>query len=234
MRKNHLYALSKIKTIEKLIRKNFFTILAVSTSFLLVLTSWNAHKINLLKPQVQISPFGPEEGKLIVTAKAYTHEESKIYLQRDLVDRGVQPLEVTIQNNTDKKYSVTASSVDLPRIDPKKVAFKVTKSAIPRSVAWKIASFLFWPLSIPGTIDGIRTWHNHQLLKKNFNAKSFKDEVILPFSTMHRVLFVPQDKFKTNFDVTLIDIDTLRPTVIKTSSEGEVLVSSEKIPTLGA
>src|SRR3972149_3641022 len=122
MRKNHLYALSKIKTIEKLIRKNFFTILAVSTSFLLVLTSWNAHKINLLKPQVQISPFGPEEGKLIVTAKAYTHEESKIYLQRDLVDRGVQPLEVTIQNNTDKKYSVTASSVDLPRIDPKKVA----------------------------------------------------------------------------------------------------------------
>jgi hypothetical protein len=191
-------------------KNNLLRTLPALGAMLLALSSWNAHKLGSVTPSApQVAPFGSEEGKVLITAKAYTHEESKVYLQRDLLDRGVQPLQVTIQNNTPNSFSVSASSVDLPHLEPSKVAFRVTKSAIPRAVAWKVASFFFWPLMIPSAIDGIRTMHTHSLLKRSFKAKCLKDEVILPYSTLNRILFVPEEKFKKAFDVTVIDLETL-------------------------
>lgn len=158
----------------------------------------------------EVLPFTPEH-EVVVTAKSFTPDESKFLLGHDLISRGVVPVQVNVQNNTANEYSLCASSVDLPHIDPKKVAFKITKSTIPRAVGWKILSFLFWPLMIPSTIDGIRTYTHHRNLKKDFHAKSLKEkgEIVSPYSTFHRILFVPKDKVKDTFAVTVIDLETL-------------------------
>ena len=86
----------------------------------------------------------------------------------------------------------------------------VTKSAIPRGLAYKIAGFFFWPLLFPGTIDTIKTYKSHKALKKDFTAKGIKDEVIAPYSTFNRVIFVPLKQYKKNFTVTLVDQETKR------------------------
>jgi hypothetical protein len=162
-------------------------------------------------------PFTPEQG-VVVTAKKLSSKESKFLLGHDLVSRGVVPIQVDVQNNTPYEYSLCASSVDLPHVDPSKVAFQVSKSAIPRAVGWKVLSFVFWPLAVPSAIDGIKTYAHHRSLKRDYHAKSLKEqgEVVSPYSTYHRILFVPEESVKESFAVTLIDLECFEQTVVET------------------
>jgi hypothetical protein len=146
-----------------------------------------------------------------------TPDESKRAFGHDLPSRGVQPLQLTIQNNTSVQYSMCPGSIDLPRVEVNKIARKVTRSALGRSIGYRIAGFFFWPFMIPGTIDSIRVMMHHQKFKKDLTAKAMKEEVVAPYSTFHRVLFVPKDRFETAFKVTLIDIETLYPTEFETT-----------------
>jgi hypothetical protein len=166
----------------------------------------------------EVTPFNPNH-QLTVTTKAFTAAESKFLLGHDLINYGVIPIQVNVQNNTANEYSLCASSVDLAHVNPKKVASCFSKSAIPRAIGWKIASFFFWPLMIPSTIDGIRTYAQYKQLEKDFYAKSLKErgEVIAPYSTFHRILFVPKERLKQTFSVTVIDLETLDPISITTS-----------------
>ncbi len=153
--------------------------------------------------------FDNEQADVVVTVKALTGGECKQLIMHDVVSRGVQPLQLTIENNTSETYSLCPSSVDLDRIEASKVAFKVTKSTIPRAIGYKIASFFFWPFMIPSTIDSIRTMHHHAKFKKDLKAKSMKEESIPPYSTFHRLIFVPESKLKEKFNVTLIELESL-------------------------
>jgi hypothetical protein len=155
--------------------------------------------IHLLDPQ----PFSQEEEQVLVFAKAYDADESKQYLGKDLISKGVQPVQLTIQNHTDQYLKISSEGVDLKTLPAKKVAMKVTIRALPRNIAYKVAGFLFWPFMIPGTIDSVRTMKAHKTLKKDLSAKAIKQESILPYSTVHRVLFVPSDQYRQVFTVTL-------------------------------
>ncbi len=165
----------------------------------------------------EATPFDPEY-RVLVTSQALTSDTSKRFLSHNLIRRGVVPIQIDIQNNTANAYSVCASSVDLPHIDPKKIAAQVAKEAIPRLLGWRILGFLFWPLMIPGTIDSVYSYSHARGLKRDYHAKSLKEEgeVIAPYSTYHRILFVSQDEVVNQFDVTIIDIETLIPTTIQT------------------
>lgn len=174
---------------------------------------------------VQSTGFLPEE-KVFVTARAYNNDESKLYLSHDLVNRGLQPLEISIHNHSADEYSLSASSVDLPSVDPRKAAFAVTKGAIPRGIAWRLASFVgslfFWPIAIPCAVDGIRTFTHHRNLKGDFLAKALKKEgeVVAPYATYHRILFVPQSEIQKSFKVTLINLETFEPSEFQVEAEG--------------
>lgn len=165
----------------------------------------------------EVTPFTPQH-HVVVTAKTFTADESKFLLGDNLIHRGIIPVQVDVQNNTGNEYSLCASSVDLPHIDPKKVAFTVCKSAIPRAIFWRIASIFFWPLMIPATIDGSISYKHYRDLRKDLNAKSLKErgEVVSPYSTYHRILFVPKEGVKETFAVTVIDLATMEPTEITT------------------
>ncbi len=210
------------------LKKHLLLGLAALAGIFLLTTGFDRQKIHPLKAVTSelLPSFSLEETRVLVAAKAMTAADSKRNFGHDLISRGVQPLQLTIQNNTSNEYSLCPSSVDLPRIDASKVAFKVTKSAIPRAIGYKIAGFLFWPLIIPGTIDSIRVMAHHNKLKKDLMAKSMKDEVVAPYSTFNRVLFVPEKEFQETFKVTLIDLETLKPTEFQTTVEG----SKEPLP----
>lgn len=204
-----------------LLKKHLPWGLATLAAIFLLTTGFERHQIHPLKPvTAELLPtFALEEARVLVVAKAMTPEDSKRSFGHDLVSRGVQPLHLTIQNNTSEEYSLCPSSVDLPRIEPSKVAFKVTKSAIPRAIGYKVAGFFFWPFMIPGLIDSIRVMSHHQKLKKDLTAKSMRDEVVPPYTIYNRVLFVPKDEFKETFKVTLIELESLKPTEFQTTIE---------------
>lgn len=171
----------------------FFSILVICS------TVYLTKEFVALKPQTlpfvgsMLEPFS-EEG-IHIRAKAYSPRESMIYLNRDLLHRGLQPLQVTIQNNTGNSFYLSNQGLDLPNIPSKAIAGKLTRSAIPRSIAFRIAGFFFWPLLIPGTIDSIITMKNYFDIRQDYYAKSIKDhpELIVPYSTVNRVIFLPAD-----------------------------------------
>lgn len=178
--------------------------------------------ISSLMPESQTFADG---GKLLVAAKAFTPDESKVYLKRDMISRGYQPVQITIENNTSKTFSLSASSVDLPSASPGRIAFKIVAgSGLGRSIGYKIASFVFWPFAIPGTIDTIRSLRTYKMLKNDFIAKSMKQEILAPYSKMNRMIYVPVEGFKEKFKVTLIDLETMEPHTFQTTAcKGELL-----------
>lgn len=200
--------------------KKFFPLgLAAIASIFVLTSSWDYPHPHPLRAASHLLPFSLNDNRVVVIAKAMTVEESKRNFGHDLISRGIQPLHVTIENNTSEEYSLCPSSVDLPCVKPDKVAFKITKSSIPRGIAYRVASLFFWPLMIPSTIDSIRVMSHHKNLKKDFLAKSMKDEIVAPYSTFHRVLFVPQEHFKHVFKVTLIELESLKRTEFHTTVE---------------
>jgi|SRR5580700_11119943 hypothetical protein len=203
------------KFLSKLIPIGLF---ALSSIFLLT-TGWSRYQHHPLMPvATELLPtFALDQSQVSVIAKAMDSNESKQNFGHDLISRGIQPLQLSIQNNTSDAYSLCPSSVDLPSLSASKIAFKVTKAAIPRAVAYKVASFFFWPFMIPSTIDSMRTFSHHQRLKKDLRAKSIRKEVVPPYATFHRVLFVPKEEFTETFTVTLIELETLEPVELHTT-----------------
>lgn len=207
-----LYYLQKLRFNLKLKDKTKCVIFTLLVGAFFLTTGWERCQLNLLQVGTErLMPFSKEERRVNVIAKAMSPEESKQYFGHDFISRGIQPIEFTIQNNSSLEYSLCPSSIDLPQLPPSKVAFQVTKSAIPRGIAYRIASFLFWPFLIPSTIDSIRVMSHHQQLKKEIKGVGVKQEVLASYSTFHRILFVPKEEIESSFTVTLIELESLEP-----------------------
>jgi len=145
-----------------------------------------------------------------ISAKAYDSKESKTYLNRDLIAKGYIPVQVTIQNNTAKKFLLSRKGVDLSHATVTNVTHSVNRNYIPRSIGFKVAAIFFWPFLIPSTIDTIITLKSHCHMKRDYFAKSIKDqeEAILPYSSVHRILFVRSERFSDSFTLHLRDYQT--------------------------
>ncbi len=149
-----------------------------------------------------------EDHPLTISAKVYSSEESESVLHTDLSARGYVPVEITIQNPGDHAYAISAASTSMSSAAPSDIAWEVTKGAIPRGVGLKVLSLFFWPFAIPSTIDSIHTFKKHKSLVHVLTAKGFKedDEIILPYSLVKRMLYIPKETFYTTFSVALEDL----------------------------
>ena len=119
----------------------------------------------------------------------------------------MQPVQITIQNNSAKSLYLSTQSVDVDSLSASSVANRVHRSYIPRSIGFKVAAFFFWPFMIPSAIDSILTYSHHKKMKRDYAAKSLKDEgeVLVPYSTTHRVIFVRSQQLQEDLTLYLRD-----------------------------
>lgn len=188
--------------VKKLFKSVFFSIFIISA--VLFLSGYEVYRPEI--PQFVGSIAEPFSEKGVhITAKSYTEKESRTYLDRNLMQVGFRPVQVTIQNNTEDSFILSSQGVEIDSAKSGEVANSVTRTAIPRSIGFKVAGFFFWPLIIPGTIDGIITFKTHLQMKKDYHAKSIKDEgeLLPPYSTVHRVIFLPSNQTPEEFTLHL-------------------------------
>jgi hypothetical protein len=171
-------------------KSKIFTGLVCLAGLFSLLCIWQGHRAD---PLPDLSHSVKHRG-IQVSSKVYDAEESKKYLNSDLLSRGYQPIQITIQNQTATSFYL--EGVDLPQVPTSEITRKISKSSLPRSIGYKVAGLFFWPFAIPGTIDGIKTLHKQGKMSKDFAAKAVKQEIISPFSTLHRVLFVRSSDLK--------------------------------------
>lgn len=150
---------------------------------------------------ITIAPFKKEE--ITARAIAYTPKESKEALNENIPSHGYQPIQITVQNNSAKTYILSEADVDLPLVDPSKIAARISLGAIPRNIALKVLGFIFWPFIIPATIDSIISFKSHFNRSDEFYIKSLKErgEWLPPYSTMHRIFFIPKDVKADRFEL---------------------------------
>ena len=90
-------------------KKNLLFGVPTLLSMVILLSGWNSYDASGF-----VLVAAAEEPGVFITSKAYTPEESKKHLDRDLQSRGYQPVQVTIQNNTADTFLYDEASVSLP------------------------------------------------------------------------------------------------------------------------
>lgn len=152
------------------------------------------------------------ENAVYLEAKKLTSEETTDYVHKGLISSGYQPVLLQIDNTGPFTYRLEKHQVDIPTENADAVSHEIGKSAIPRTVAFKILGFLFWPLAIPGTIDSVNTMNQQYILKRDLAAKTLKEEgeLIPPYSSMSRILYVPQSELKEVVHINMTNIDKKR------------------------
>lgn len=172
-------------------------------------TEYEAYSFKpLVGPTSMVEPFKKEGVR--IDAVVYSSSDSQHYLQRDLIADDVQPVQITIQNNTPRSFSLGTEGIPADLSTASAISNKMLIQALPRSIGLKVASFFFWPFIIPGTIDTIVTTRSYVKMKKDFAAKTVKEEneTILPYSTVHRILFMRDSELADNFVIYLKDHKT--------------------------
>jgi hypothetical protein len=181
----------------------------VISSFLFISKSGTYRSVPIEVESQDLIPAFKDEG-IFAKATAYTPEESLKYLRCNLLAKGVQPIQLSIQNNTSKPLGLGDLSIDLPLVSGNHVATQFYLETLPRTFALKAASFFFWPFLIPSTIDGVITYKSQKKMRHDYTAKTIKnyEEIVPPYSTINRILFVKHRDMRDTFTLTLQDKET--------------------------
>ncbi len=137
-----------------------------------------------------------------VTAKAFTQDDCKRYLDRDVLSKGYQPVQVFIQNNSNKSLYFSLRRVSLPYARPEEVVKSVRPPMIVR-IAEHIADR-----------NGEKLARVNQSLDDDFCSKAAKDQTLSPHSYINALIFIPVSRYSNQFTITLIDYETRRPILL--------------------
>ena len=214
-------------------KEKFFVALIVILSGAFLALGWQHHQIRpfiaLTHPFLAPATFDPKENGVEVQVKLLSHSESKKLLGHDLLNENIQPLQITIHNNSPKIYVLSRDGVELKQIEAKKVAKKLYYNTIPRAVAFRVFSFLFWPFMVPSTIDSIHSYYSYRKMRKDFEVKALKEEMIPVYATFHRILFIPSSEMKETFHMTVIEESSKSPSSSRFKRWKSLLLSNNNI-----
>jgi hypothetical protein len=155
--------------------------------------------------------FQPHFKDVVIAARAFNKHDCKKYLDRNVIKYGYRPIQLTIENKSEKNYLFSLSRISLPIVRPEEVAEKAHTSTVARAVGYGTAALVFWPFAIPAVVDGVCSAQANEALDKDFAAKTAKDQIIAPHSHASMLIFVPNDEYHPDFNVTLIDLKSNQP-----------------------
>jgi hypothetical protein len=155
---------------------------------------------------------------VVAMAKTFDKADCKRYLDRDVIAEGYQPVQLYIQNNSDKNYIFSLNRMTIPYARAEEVADKVHTSTVGRAVGYGVAALFIWPFAIPAVVDGVKSAQANDNLDIDFSAKTARDQTIAPHSYFNKIVFVPQAEYQSTFSLTLIDQESKEPKTLEVSA----------------
>ena len=166
--------------------------------------SYRAAPLNTVASDMMFQP-SSDQGGVMISAKAFSRSDCKTYLDRDVISKGYQPVQLYIENNSNRVYQFSLSRISLSCARPEEVAEKVHTSTIGRAVGYGTAALFLWPMAIPAIVDGVKSANANESLDTDFSAKTARDQLLFQHSHLNKLIFVPVCDFQSTFKVTLID-----------------------------
>ena len=166
---------------------------------------------SLVPLHAEFTPYAQTQSDVAIAAKALNKSECKRYLGRDVIKKGYQPVQITIDNRSKKHWVFSRQGVSLPCAPADEVAKLVHTSTAGRATAYGVGGLIFWPLLIPAVLDGCGSAAANDQLDADFDAKAARDEILQPYAQVNTILFVPRSAYREDFTITLIDRETQEP-----------------------
>lgn len=183
-----------------------FPILAVT---LCACANYRADSLNNLQTAAIYSTAPKAEGVHVI-ARAFDAADCKRYLDRNVLAKGYQPIQLCIRNDTDESYVFSLDRISLSHTRPEVVAETVHTSTVGRAVGYGAAALIIWPFAIPAILDGVWSAQANEALDIDFSSKSARDQVIYPHTCMNKLIFVPASSYQPQFRMELMEEDTQR------------------------
>ena len=181
-------------------------IVLVGIFVLVSCASYRTASLPTLHPE--FAAFAEEKESVVLACKAFTRQDCKRYLDRNVIRAGYQPIQICVHNNTERYLLFTPDAVTLPCVPAEQVAEKVHTSTLGRAGAYGVGGLILWPLLIPAVVDGVGSSQANVSLDTDFGAKSADKAVIQPYSKFNRLIFVPLPYYQPGFSVNLLDQKT--------------------------
>jgi hypothetical protein len=177
--------------------------------FLLLSTGCARYRaLSLPKLMYDCAPTTAHEQPITFMYKVLTPRECNMYLDRDVIKAGYQPVHITILNNSPRHLFFSQKAISLPCATAHEVAEKVHTSTVTRALAYGIPALILWPLALPAIVDSAKSAEANRQLDSDFALKTVDECIIKPYSALNGLIFIPCHAFRNNFTVTLVDQGT--------------------------
>lgn len=174
----------------------------------------------LCNPSADLIEITPRNEGISIVSKTFSRNDCDRFLDRDVLAEGYQPVQLYIQNDSNKNYLFSLNRISLPIARPEEVAEKVHTSTVGRAAGYGAGALILWPLAIPAIVDGVKSANANDALDNDFLAKTARDQVIFPHSRFNAIIFVPVHAYQNSYTITLIDQDSKQPKVFNIVSNG--------------
>lgn len=182
--------------------------LSWTVSLALLLTgcaSYDASGLAALDPDC-VRSYAEVDG-MSIGCKAFNRADCIHYLGRDVLAKGYQPIQITFQNTTGKRFIYSTKEISLPCSSPEEVGKRVHTSTFGRVL-------FYAPLVIPALVDGVKSSQANQMLDIDYHEKAPDHFVIPPHSYFKTLIFVPKAHYSPVFEVSLLDQETGKKKVV--------------------
>lgn len=210
-----------------------FFILAL-VPFLGGCASYRASRLSHLK----LKPV-PKHEDISFAAKTFQHSDCHTYLGRDVISAGYTPIQIALKNGSRRYLDFSASDINLKTVSANIVAESVYFSVLARAMGYGApagivlgaalipgATLLVWPLIIPSLIlapfliipaivDPIWAAEANEQILRDYLEKAIQDKTIIPGSSVEGLIFVPNNSYQNNIEVTLVDRDSQENIICK-------------------
>lgn len=158
--------------------------------------------------QPEFATYSESIENVTLACKTLSKEECKKYFDRDIIDKGYQPVQMTIVNDTDNAILFHPDGVSLPVCPPEEVAEKCHTSTAGRATAYGVGALILWPLAVPAIVDGVKSSQANTQLDRDFSEKNIEQMVINPYTTHNGVIFISNKDYQESFAVKLVNRET--------------------------
>lgn len=185
---------------------------ALASSLILSLVgcaNYRALPLNTIVVAQSTKPYRADD--VVIVAKAFDRRDCKKYLDRDVIQKGYRPVQLYIENKSERNYFFPLNCMSIPCARPEEVAEKVHTSTVARAAGYGAAALIFWPFVVPALVDGVKSAQANEALDSDFLSKTARDVVIAPHAHVNMLMFVPIESYQSVFNLTLVDLKTNRP-----------------------
>ena len=174
------------------------------------------YKVRPLDPLIPMPLEDSKDKSVSFDYRVFSKDVCYNYLDRDVISKGYQPIQISIANNTNRYLGFSLMNFSFPCVAAELVAPLVHTSTVGRSVGYGVAGLILWPFLIPAVVDGIGSAEANTQLDLDFSRKALRDQIVGPYMCINGLVFAPCGSFQPRFSFVLIDQESHQKIVLDT------------------